>query len=345
MTTYVAMGDSFTAGTDPSGTRWPDELARSLGGRYVNLAEVGATSEQVETEQLERALELSPDVVTLVCGANDVLLNTRPDADAYAERLSRMFTRLRREHPDVMILTATYPDISRFLDLRPRSQIRVERGMTRFNAACRAIARRHKVVVLEGFDHPVTEERSSFAADGFHLGPEGHRAAAREFLRALRAAPPPAPGYVTTTIVADLFGSAFHQIQTGDRFTTPEREIGERDILDFAALTGDSHPQHVDPEWAAESRFGEQIAHGLLVLSFAVGLLPLDPDRVVALRRVGDAVFKQPVRIGDTLHVEGEITGTRELDAEHGLVEARLRIVNQHGRLAVRATVELVWRA
>jgi 3-hydroxybutyryl-CoA dehydratase len=150
---------------------------------------------------------------------------------------------------------------------------------------------------------------------------------------------------VTTTIVADLFGSAFHQIQTGDRFTTPERQIGERDILDFAALTGDSHPQHVDPEWAAESRFGEQIAHGLLVLSFAVGLLPLDPDRVVALRRVGDAVFKQPVRIGDTLHVEGEITGTRELDAEHGLVEARLRIVNQHGRLAVRATVELVWRA
>ena len=81
------------------------------------------------------------------------------------------------------------------------------------------------------------------------------------------------------------------------------------------------------------------------MLSFAVGLLPLDPDRVVALRRVGDAVFKQPVKIGDTLHVEGEITRTRELDSEHGLVEAGLRIVNQHGRLAVRASVELVWRA
>ena len=79
--------------------RWPDQLARSLGGRYVNLAEVGATSEHVEAEQLERALELSPDVVTLVCGANDVLVNTRPDADAYAERLARMFTRLRRGVP------------------------------------------------------------------------------------------------------------------------------------------------------------------------------------------------------------------------------------------------------
>jgi phosphatidylinositol alpha 1,6-mannosyltransferase len=186
VSTYVAMGDSFTAGTDPSVPRWADELARSLGGRYVNLAVVGATSEQVENEQLERAIELAPDVVTLVCGANDVLYSTRPDADAYAERLSRMFTRLRRERPEVMILTATYPDISRFLDLRPRSRIRVELGMRRFNAACRKVAKRHEVVLLEGFDHPVTSERTAFAEDGFHLGEEGHRAAAREFLRALK---------------------------------------------------------------------------------------------------------------------------------------------------------------
>ena len=75
-----------------------------------------------------------------------------------------------------------------------------------------------------------------------------------------------------------------------------------------------------------------------------MGLLPLDPDRIVALRRVDDAVFKQPVKIGDTVHVEGEIVRTKELDDEHGLVEARLRIVNQAGRLAVRANVELVWR-
>jgi phosphatidylinositol alpha 1,6-mannosyltransferase len=180
------MGDSFTAGVDPSAPRWPDELARSLGARYVNLASVGATSEQVEREQLTKALELSPDLVTLVCGANDVLLYTRPDPDAYAERLSRMFARLRRERPGVLILTATYPDISRFLDLRPRSRTRVERGMQRFNDVCRAVARRHQVLLLEGFDHPVTEERSTFAEDGFHPSEEGHRAAAREFLRALR---------------------------------------------------------------------------------------------------------------------------------------------------------------
>lgn len=151
-------------------------------------------------------------------------------------------------------------------------------------------------------------------------------------MRAAVAAPP------------GLFARGFGELAAGDRFTTAARTVRETDILDFAALTGDGHPQHTDSDWAAGSRFGEQIAHGLLVVSFAVGLLPLDPERIVALRRVNDAVFKQPVKIGDTLHVAGEIVRTQRLDDEHGLVEARLRIVNQAGRLVVRTNVELVWR-
>jgi lysophospholipase L1-like esterase len=184
MTTYVAMGDSFTAGLDPEKPRWPDELARSLGPNvhYENLAAVGATSEEVEREQLPRAVELKPDVVTLVCGANDVLESTRPDEDAYAVRLSRMFARLRRAAPHAEILTATYPDLSRFLDLRPRSRSRVERGMNRFNEVCRAVARRHRIAVLEASDHPEAEHRTTYADDGFHPSAEGHRRAAAAFL-------------------------------------------------------------------------------------------------------------------------------------------------------------------
>lgn len=158
------------------------------------------------------------------------------------------------------------------------------------------------------------------------------------------AAPADSPAALAAA-AAELFGRPFGELVVGDRFVTAARAVREADILQFADLTGDAHPQHVDPDWAAASRFGEQIAHGLLVLSLAVGLLPLEPERVVALRRVGDAVFKQPVKIGDTLHVEGQISRTQELDPEHGLVEARIRIVNQHGRLAVRASVELVWRS
>ena len=185
---YVAVGDSFTAGLEPDAERWPDALARALGEdvRYENLAEVGATSEQVEREQIPRAVELQPRLITLICGANDVLESTRPDPGQYAIRLSRMFSRLRQGIPDAEILTATYPDISRFLDLRPRSRERVEKGLQRFNAACRMVAGRHGVPLLEGFDHPAAEERATFAEDGFHPSEEGHRRAAADMVDVLR---------------------------------------------------------------------------------------------------------------------------------------------------------------
>jgi len=141
-----------------------------------------------------------------------------------------------------------------------------------------------------------------------------------------------------------LFERDFDALEPGERFVTSGRMVSEADIGQFAALTGDTHPQHVDAAWAAGSRFGEQIAHGLLVLSFAAGSMPFDPERVVALRRVGDAVFKQPVLIGDTVHVEGEVVSVRPIDDENGLVECRWRVLNQHGRLVLRASVELVWR-
>jgi 3-hydroxybutyryl-CoA dehydratase len=140
------------------------------------------------------------------------------------------------------------------------------------------------------------------------------------------------------------FEKDFDALEVGERFETPGRTIGEADIMGFARLTGDTHPQHTDAEWAAGSRFGERIAHGLLVLSYAAGLVPFDPDRVVALRKVADAVFKQPVKIGDTVHVEGEVVRTRELDEGHGLVECRWKVVNQRGKTVLRMSVEVVWR-
>jgi acyl dehydratase len=146
-------------------------------------------------------------------------------------------------------------------------------------------------------------------------------------------------------VTTDTFEKGFNELEVGERFTTESRTIGDADIMGFAALTGDTHPQHTDADWAQTSRFGERIAHGLLVLSCAAGLVPFDPDRVVALRKVGDAVFKAPVRIGDSIRVEGEVTKTRELDDEHGLVECRWKVLNQDGKMVMRVNVEVVWRA
>jgi acyl dehydratase len=119
------------------------------------------------------------------------------------------------------------------------------------------------------------------------------------------------------------------------------RTITEADVVAFAALTGDHHPQHTDARFAAESPFGERIAHGMLVLSYAVGLVDFDPDRVQALRRIEDAVFKRPVRIGDTIHVEVALARP---DDGRGLESYEWRVVNQHGKLVARALVEALVR-
>lgn len=131
---------------------------------------------------------------------------------------------------------------------------------------------------------------------------------------------------------------------TGEPFVSQSRTIRDEDIASFAELTGDMHPQHTDADWAAGSRFGERIAHGLLVQACAVGLMQFDPERVVALRRVGDAVFKLPVKIGDSIHVEAQVVGTREVDDDTELVEHRWRVVNQDGRMVLRMNVEVVCR-
>ena len=136
----------------------------------------------------------------------------------------------------------------------------------------------------------------------------------------------------------------FEELEEGARFRTRGRTITESDIVAFAAQTGDWHPQHTDATWAATSRFGERIAHGMLVLSYAVGLVPFDPDRVIALRRLGDAVFKRPVHVGDTIHARATIDSLNPAGDDAGLVTIALRVMNQHDQVVVRARVEVVWR-
>jgi len=142
---------------------------------------------------------------------------------------------------------------------------------------------------------------------------------------------------------AELFARPFEGLEEGERFATPPRPVSEEDVLAFAELTGDHHPLHVDAEFAAQGPFGAQIAHGLLVLARAAGSVPFDPRRVLALRRVRDAVFKRPVFLGDAIHVEGRIASLRPVDDRAGLVGVALDTKDGQGRTVARATVEVLW--
>lgn len=140
--------------------------------------------------------------------------------------------------------------------------------------------------------------------------------------------------------------AAFDDLEVGTRMRSDGRTVTEADVAAFAALTWDVHPVHTDEQWAAASPFGGRIAHGMLVLSFAMGLVGpcLDRRRVVAVRRVTDATFRAPVRPGDTIHLEARIARLVEVDDDTGLVSWKGRVLTHRGDTALSVGLDLLWR-
>jgi lysophospholipase L1-like esterase len=198
ISSYVAMGDSFTAATGcPPGEGWADRLAASLRERradlvYRNLARHGATSAEV-ADQLGPALQLEPDLVTVICGANDVLESVRPDLDAYAARLARIFDRIAEVLPGCVVITATAPERWRFLELRPRTRRRVQESLRTVNGHVRSISASRGIPCLDVADHPGLNDPGNFSADGLHPSPLGHERAAHAFEQLLRDHSRPGP--------------------------------------------------------------------------------------------------------------------------------------------------------
>jgi len=188
---FAALGDSFTAGRESViGERWPDRLAaglRTVNAElvYENFAVDGADSAEV-LRQLPAAIALRPDLVTVICGANDVLLTVRPDVAGYERRFAEILAKLCAELPEAAIVTGTAPEAWHFMDLRPRTAKRIAEATEALNAATRRIAAEHEVFCLPVAGHPALEDPANYAADGLHASQLGHRLIARETGRYLR---------------------------------------------------------------------------------------------------------------------------------------------------------------
>jgi 3-hydroxybutyryl-CoA dehydratase len=127
-------------------------------------------------------------------------------------------------------------------------------------------------------------------------------------------------------------GKYFEEFIPGLEMITQGRTVTEADIVNFAALTGDSNPMHTDAEYARTSLVGERVAHGMLGLSYAVGLawqLGFMEGTVLTFRSI-EWKFKGPVKIGDTIHVVAKVKEKKELRAAGGgLVTLEGRVLNQ----------------
>jgi 3-hydroxybutyryl-CoA dehydratase len=129
-------------------------------------------------------------------------------------------------------------------------------------------------------------------------------------------------------------------IQVGDKaaFT---KTVSQDDIVAFAKVTGDDQPLHLDDAFAAKTRFGKRIAHGMLSAGFISAVLgtKLAPNNVVVYLSQ-QMRFRLPVAIGDTITAEAEVTA---IDAEKRIVTVRTDCLNQNGEAVVKgeATVLL----
>ncbi len=141
-----------------------------------------------------------------------------------------------------------------------------------------------------------------------------------------------------------LLETPFDRLQPGTRWVSRGRTITETDIVQFAGLTGDWFPLHTDREYAAQTAYGARIAHGLLVLSVAAGLVPLPPESIVALYGMDRVRFTRPVFIGDTIHVEVQVARKDARGADRGLLTIVLDVRNQRGETVAMTHSKLLVR-
>lgn len=127
----------------------------------------------------------------------------------------------------------------------------------------------------------------------------------------------------------------FEDLVEGSVFMSPGRTVTEADIVAFAGVSGDFNPIHLDADTAASNRYGQRVAHGLLGLSMATGLL----DRIgvfgrsmVAMLQIDNWRFLAPIFIGETVRLELTILSTRlTTSGATGIVVRRLRLLGRDG--------------
>jgi len=185
---YVAMGDSSTEGlVDPDGCGGYRGWSRRLAGRiadvqgellYANFGVRGLTTREILDQQLEPAVSMQPDLVTLFSGTNDVLrqrfdpVSIRSDVEA----MQRTFI-----EKGARVLTFTLPDLTPLMPLARCIAPRIRA----LNAAVCAAAAHTGATLLDFASYPVTTDPRLWHADRIHANALGHERIAHALASAL----------------------------------------------------------------------------------------------------------------------------------------------------------------
>jgi lysophospholipase L1-like esterase len=186
---YVALGDSFTEGvgdhdpTLPNGVRgWADRVAEGLAAGvpdfgYANLAIRGRKMDAILAEQVEPALALRPDLVSLYAGGNDIL-RPKVSIDALVQRYDAGVGRLAAAGAHVVLFTG--------FDLGFAPVFRHLRGrVATYNELVREVAETHGATVVDFWRLREYRDPRLWDVDRLHMSSAGHQRMAIAVLDAL----------------------------------------------------------------------------------------------------------------------------------------------------------------
>lgn len=212
---FVALGDSLTEGVgDPAGEGWRGWAALLAGGLsgdsvdFTNLAVSGAQTRDVLERQTPAALDLRPDVASVVIGVNDTLRCTF-DIHAVAANLDKAYAAVTGQ--GAVLLTACLPDPGSMLRLPGALARPLARRQRAVNAVVHALSERYGAVHLHVSEGAWLADRAMWSADRLHPGERGHRQLALRFHALLAKAgvakgkaPSPEPEFPVPTKSASL---------------------------------------------------------------------------------------------------------------------------------------------
>jgi acyl dehydratase len=134
-----------------------------------------------------------------------------------------------------------------------------------------------------------------------------------------------------------MVGMYWEQWEVGQIFVTSGRTVTETDIVNFAGISGDYNPLHINEEYCKGTKFGTRVAHGPLVYAIAAGQLfqlHLYDDTLIAFLGFESLRFTKPVKIGDTIHAKVTVLEKAETSkVEQGVMKRQLQVINQRGEV------------
>jgi 3-hydroxybutyryl-CoA dehydratase len=139
----------------------------------------------------------------------------------------------------------------------------------------------------------------------------------------------------------------FDDLVVGVEWETPRRTVTETDVVLFAGLSGDFNPLHVDHSSSQSGPFGRPVAHGLLGMSIATGLVS-QAARIdtMALLAILEWRFLRPIAFGDTIHAVSRVESLEaHANGRRGVVTWQRRVINQDGLLVQEGRTQTLVRA